>query len=265
MTPLATIIIPLKGQNDAWLSQCVASAIRQSVPCEVIVVHAAATPASNLQILRQHQAVAKDLRVFVEETPGSFPAAINLGIRCATASRIGLLLSDDWLEPETVELCMPRTADIVCTGLTMYLADGVTVNQGGSQTLSMAEYQALPTLQQRASYLQHFFLFQREALLRAGGLDETIGNFPGIDDYDLIWTMLEHQATVAIVERRLYNYRDHREERLTLAEAREAAFNMEKILRKHGVDPERAEQLLKDHSRWYGRPIHEVLAEDGLG
>jgi glycosyltransferase involved in cell wall biosynthesis len=262
MDPLATIIIPLKRQKDEWLDQCVQSALRQTAPCELIVVRSAVTPASNLQLLETRRSKYSHLRVLVEQTPGSFPGAINLGIRSATTSRIGLLLSDDWLEPETIAHCIPFTEDIVCTGLTTFFADGVTVHPAASETLTMARYSELQSLQERASYLQHFFLFQREALIHAGGLDETIGNFPGIDDYDLIWTLLERSATVSIVEQRLYNYRDHEGERLTLADAGEAVRNLEKILRKHRVPSPQLEQLLKDHSRWYGRPIHQVLAED---
>jgi glycosyltransferase involved in cell wall biosynthesis len=262
MDPLASIVIPLKSQKDEWLGQCVESSLRQTAPCEVIVVRSAATPASNLQLLERLRSEYHYLRVMVEETAGSFPGAINLGIRSASTSRIGLLLSDDWLEVEAVAHCLPFSADIVCTGLTAYLADGITVHPGANATLTMARYSQLSSLQERASYLQHFFLFQREALLQAGGLDETMGNFPGIDDYDLIWTLLERDATVSIVEQRLYNYRDHEGERLTLADAAAAVRNLEKILRKHRVPSPQLEQLLKDHSRWYGRPIYQVLAED---
>lgn len=262
MEPLASIVIPLKSQKDEWLDQCVRSALRQTAPCEVIVVRSAATPASNLEVLERLRFEYANLHVVIEETAGSFPGAINLGIRSATTSRIGLLLSDDWLEIEAVAQCLPFREDIVSTGLTGYLADGITVHPGASATLTMARYSQLSSLQERASYLQHFFLFQREALIQAGGLDETIGNFPGIDDYDLIWTLLERDATATIVERRLYNYRDHEGERLTLANADEAVRNLQKILRKHRVPSPQLEQLLKDHSRWYGRPIYQVLAED---
>jgi glycosyltransferase involved in cell wall biosynthesis len=265
MDLLASIVIPVKSQQDEWLDQCVRSALRQSASCEVIVVRSAVTPASNLQVLESLRSEYRHLDVIVEENAGSFPGAINLGIRSATTSRIGLLLSDDWLETDAVAQCLPYGEDIVCTGLTGYLADGVTVHPGSSATLTMARYSQLASLQERASYLQHFFLFQREALIQAGGLDETIGNFPGIDDYDLIWTLLERDATVAIVEQRLYNYRDHEGERLTLANADEAVRNLETILRKHRVPSPQLEQLLKDHSRWYGRPIYDVLAEDVLG
>src|SRR5689334_25017885 len=51
MNYVATIVIPLKRQQDAYLAQCVRSAVEQSAPCEVLVVRAADTPASNVAIL----------------------------------------------------------------------------------------------------------------------------------------------------------------------------------------------------------------------
>ncbi len=261
MNFLATIVIPLKIQKDQWLHQCVQSAAAQTVPCEVIVVRSQSTPPANVALLRTLQAQWSNIRVLLEERPGSFPAAINQGIRSAAASRVGLLLSDDWLEADAVEHCLPETADVVSTGLRTYLEDGLTLHPGASSLVTMSEYKTQKSMEARANYLQHFFLFRKEALLRAGGLDESIGNFPGIDDYDLIWTLLENDADVAIVERYLYNYRDHSRERLTLADPVQAVTNLKKILRKHRVPESEMAQVLKSHSRWYGRTIHEVMAE----
>jgi cellulose synthase/poly-beta-1,6-N-acetylglucosamine synthase-like glycosyltransferase len=263
MTSAATIIVPLKRQNDSWLGQCVKSALAQTVPCEVIVVRSKETLPSNLHVLEALRAEWSNLRVLVEETADSFPGALNLGIRLASAGRIGFLLSDDWLNSDAVAHCLPLSVDIVCTGLTTYDEDGLKVYEGASQTLTMADYTSLATLEAKARYLQHFFVFRKEALLRVGGLDESIGNYPGIDDYDLIWTLLEQGATVAIVEKRLYNYRDHHGERLTLADAAQAARNLEKILRKHRVPEAEFQRALAVQSRWFGKPIHRVLAEDG--
>ena len=40
----ASIIVPLLTQRDAWLRQCVLSALRQTVSSEVIVVTSPRTP-----------------------------------------------------------------------------------------------------------------------------------------------------------------------------------------------------------------------------
>ena len=171
---------------------------------------------------------------------------------------MGLLLSDDWLEREAVAECLKETADIVSSGNTVHFADG-QVNEAASKDASTARFLTCATLHDKANYLEHFFLFRREFLLSAGGLDESIGNFPGIDDFDLIWTLLERGATVAIIEKRLYHYRDHESERLTLNEPDLAVQNLRKILEKHGVRGHDAEQIIVDHARWYAQPIYRVL------
>lgn len=90
-------------------------------------------------------------------------------------------------------------------------------------------------------------------------MDESIG-VTGPDDYDLIWTMLEHGASVSIVEKSLYNYRDHEGERLTLRSREDQVRDLEKILDKHGVPDCEKKELIKKHSKWYGEPIYRVLA-----
>ena len=261
MRPAASIVIPLLRQRDEWLVQCVESALMQSAYCEVIVVRSAATPQSNVSLLTEMLGRWTNLRVLIETRAGSFPGAINLGIRAAESDRVGLLLSDDWLSLDCVATCLRHSADIVCTGQTTYFEDGITRNEAACQTPSESVYLALGSLEAKASYLEHFFLFSRSALLSVGGLDESIGNFPGIDDYDLIWTLLEQNATVRIVGERLYNYRDHEGERLTRANSEEAVRNLKKILRKHKLSEIEMEKAVTTHRRWFGKAIFRVLAE----
>jgi glycosyltransferase involved in cell wall biosynthesis len=262
MNCCATIIIPLLAQVDDWLRQAVRTALQQSVPTEVVVVHAETTPPTNLQVLAGLQRQFARLSVLLEDKPGSFPGAINKGIRHASADRVGLLLSDDWLEKTAVAECLSKASDIVATGITVHFPDG-RINERACKLPSLTEFNALPTLDQKASYLQHFFLFRKECVLAAGGLDESIGNYPGIDDFDLIWTLLERNATVSIVEAHLYHYRDHRLPRLTLQDRASMLENLQKILRKHGVTEEQTPDILRRHAPWYGKPIYEVMGQDG--
>ena len=98
MSYVATIVVPLLRQVDEWLDQSVRSALAQSVATEVIVVRSELTPASNLRVLDRLARSYPNLVVMLEDPPGSFPGAIDKGIRAARADRVGLLLSDDWLE-----------------------------------------------------------------------------------------------------------------------------------------------------------------------
>lgn len=260
MTARAAIVIPVLRQVDAWLAQCVESALGQTVDCEVIVVASPLTPGSNRSVLAGLSRSAPGLRI-LQQKEGGFAAALNLGIRSASAPRVGFLLSDDWLDPEAVEECLRSSADIVSTGFTVFAADGVTPIERAARTLRREEYERKADLEQKAAYLRHFFLFQKRALEMAGGLDESLGDSPGVDDYDLPWVLLDRGASVAIAGRSLYRYRDHAGERLTTRKREDLLATMERILDKHGVTGERKQRLLRAKARWFGRTMQSVLEE----
>jgi len=261
MSYSATIVVPLRRQVDEWIDESVRSALLQSVPTEVIVVRSEMTPASNLRILNSLQRHFANLAVLGEDKPESFPGAINKGIRHASSKRVGFLLSDDWLDECAVAECLRSNADIVCTGSVVYFPDG-SINARACRHPSLQEFNSIETLEERASYLGHFFLLRRQIVLDAGGLDESIGNYPGIDDFDLIWTLLERNATVSIEAKGLYHYRDHDGERLTLQDPALMVANLKKILRKHGITDEQAVDVVKRHARWYGKPMYQVMNEN---
>src|SRR5262245_25311672 len=119
----ATIIVPLLRQRDEWLRQCLDSAVTQTVPCEVLVVVSEQTPPATLQVVSAIEPRSGSLTILEEEREG-FPAAINTGIRAAACGRVGLLLSDDWLDPGAVEECLKYSADIVSAGHTAFDTDG---------------------------------------------------------------------------------------------------------------------------------------------
>ncbi len=258
MTYRATIVIPLLRQRDEWLEQCVLSAAQQTVPCCVTVVTAQSTPASNLAVLDRIVSDGPNGVTIERQSGAGFADAINTGIFHAATDRIGLLLSDDWLSHTAVEECLAHDAEIVSTGLRMY-RDGAS-DLFYEHRPSMAAFQGLSSYEERASYLKHFFLFQREPLRRIGGVDPDIG-LTGPDDYDMVWTLLENGADVAVVPSCLYHYRDHDAERLTLRDREEQIRNLRRIFRKHNVPEARADELCRRKSVWFGRTIHEVLAE----
>ena len=116
----------------------------------------------------------------------------------------------------------------------------------------------MPTLQEQASYVGHFILFQRASVLAVGGVDPEIG-LTGADDYDLIWTMLEQGASVRLIPEALYHYRDHDGERLTMRTQQDQLLDLRKILAKHKVSPEETERLVAGKARWYGVPCHFAI------
>jgi hypothetical protein len=249
------MVIPLLRQNDAWLEQSIMSALNQSIECEVIVVGCPETPPPNLEVVRRLSSSHRNLLMTSYEK-ASLPGQLNTGFLIASAERIGLLLSDDWLDASAVELCLPHDVDIVSTGHSFFGADGITEFPDIEWIPDPETYAKLPDLERKASYLKHFFLFRKSKLCEIGGADEAMGNFPGIDDYDMIWTLLEHQATVALVPDLVYTIRDHEGDRLTLKSREESVQGLRRILHKHGIDAAQAQKLIESHARWYGEPVH---------
>jgi len=255
-----TIIVPLLHQNDRWLRRALRSAVNQTQLVDVLVVTSPRTPSSNRATLDCVAREASNLRVMDRKRPG-FPAGLNEAIEASKGDRIGLLLTDDWLAPSAVAKCAAFDQDIVCTQKMTWAEDGLTPVERPWKFLKNSTYERLPTLERKASYLGHFFLFQKRMIEKIGGLDETLGDTPGIDDFDMIWTLLEQGATARIVEEKLYNYRDHSGARLTLRPREEMIATMKRIIRKHGIVGAEAEEVLARHARSFGKTAQTVVAE----
>lgn len=260
MAIAASVIIPLLRQRDEWLQRAVDSAIDQSVPTEVVVITSPHTPASNLEILQRAKARAGERLVVAQRTGTGFPNAINSGLRTVTTARVGLLLSDDWLDPDAIGECLALDADIVSTGAERHSASGASLPYL-RRALSPMEFAKRLTLEEQATYLTHFLFFRRSKLAEVGDLDESLGDAPGIDDYDLIWTLLEHGATVGLTARPLYHFTIHDGERLTMRSRESQLETLERIFDKHGLTGEVRARRLAEHARWFGRPEDDVYAE----
>lgn len=259
----ASVLIPLLAQQDDYLEQAVHSACAQTVPCEVVVAKSSRTPASNLAVLECLQARYPQVTVTDEGPAPGMASALNAALRVSRADRVGFLMSDDWLEPEAVACCLAVESDIVSTGLTAYLADGLTELREAGVDLTEEGFASQPDLPSSASYLSHFYLLNKSKVWEAGGLDETLGAAAGcgVDDFDLIWTMLERGATVGIVAQRLYNYRDHPGQRLTL-ESREVSLDaLRRILDKHGLAGRERLRTLIVHGFWQGKSLRDGLQQ----
>jgi len=256
--PAASLVLPLLRQNPDFLEIALRSALDQSVAGEVIVVTSPQTPAPERSVLAAALGWPHGDRLrVVERTRPGFASALNHGIAAAGADRVGFLLTDDWLEPTALEESLAWDADIVTGGKTIWDASGTQrLPMPGLRTREV--YDTLTSDRERATHVTHFLLFRRGPVLAVGGLDETIGDLAGVDDFDLPWTLLERGATVAFVGRSLYHVRDHPGERLTMRpkEARLAA--LDRILTKHGVPDDERAVVRAEHGAWYGRTIREA-------
>lgn len=261
--PPASIVTALRRQNDAWLERSLRSALGQTVRAEVVVVTADETPSSNLAVLhRLGSEVGDRLRVYRRPRPG-FAVALNEAVRRARGNRIGLLHSDDWLAPEAIEASLDLDADIVSAGKQIWSeGDGGELQMQLEWIGSSRKYESLATIEQRARYLTHFLFLSRPLVIAVGGVDESLGDLSGVDDFELLWRMLEAGASAAFTSSSHYRVRDHRGDRLTLQPAADQLVTLARILDKHGVDSASRAEIIPDHVRWYGRTISDVLRED---
>jgi hypothetical protein len=258
--PPATIVIPVRRQVDAWLERSVWSALDQTTLCEVVVVTAWDTPSSNIRSLERLTREAPDRLRVVPEAQRGFPQALNTGIRAASAPRVGILQSDDWLDPNALETCLGFDADIVSAGSFSWHADGTTLIPEACLLSTPDGYVRCVTLERKAAYLQPLLLLRRTAVEACGGVDESLGDAPGLDDFDLIWTLLERGASVAVAGKSVYNYRDHPGERLTLGDRARMEATMSAILTKHGLSGDEHESVLAGHAKWFGRTLRQGVA-----
>jgi len=253
-----SIIIPVLSQREEWLNQCVLSALQQTVFCEVIVVVSPKTPKSNLLVLDELQRVHKNMNVLTQAPNTGYAHAFNIGITCASTKRVGFLLSDDWLSRETVSECLKFSTDIVSTGLIIYDADGK--KPISDRQVEFSRFLALPSMEEKACYLKHFLLFNKTILNGVGGVDETVGR-TGPDDYDLVWTLLEREASVGVTEYPCYHYRDHFGQRLSLRNRKDQVHDLKKILDKHNVTGAEREAVIDRRAPWYGAPIQVTMKQ----
>ena len=151
---------------------------------------------------------------------------------------------------------MEFESDMVVTGRRAFSGDGRSILW--ERIPNRAEFDQLATLEQKASYLGHFFLFNRQLVLSAGGVDPNLG-LTGADDYDLPWTLLERGASVHLVEEALYNYRDHDEIRLTLRDRATQVEDLRRVLSKHGLEKQEIERLVDVKQKWYGVPCYYAI------
>jgi len=253
----ATIVMPLKTQVDAWLRESTLSALTQSVPTEVIVVTSVHTPASNHEVLDTLKRDYSQLKIALRPEGAQFAGAINHGFEIASCDRAAILLTDDKIAPEAIEKCLAYDADIVTTsrcGMSESFTELLWENKADP-----VRYNKFTTIEQRASYIGHFMLFNRAKMLSIGGVDPNIG-LTGADDYDMIWTLLEAGASVQLVPEMMYFVRDHHGVRLTMRDQQSQIEDLRKILTKHGIVGEEAERMVEVKKRWYGTPGYVAKA-----
>ena len=101
-TPLISVLVPCCNV-EKYLRQCLDSIINQTyTELEIICLNDGSTD-STPDILREYE--KKDSRILVVDKPNSgYGATMNLGLKMAKGKYIGIVESDDYIEPSMYEI-----------------------------------------------------------------------------------------------------------------------------------------------------------------
>ena len=114
-TPKVSVVVPIY-RVEKYLRQCVDSILAQTLTdIEVILVNDGSPDACPAMV---DEYAARDSRVVAIHQPnGGYGKAVNTGIAAARAPYIGIIESDDWIEPTMYEKLLCRAeetgADVV--------------------------------------------------------------------------------------------------------------------------------------------------------
>lgn len=107
--PKVSVVVPIY-KVERYLRQCVDSLLAQTLREIEIILVDDGSPDSCPQIVDEY--AARDARVKVIHQPNSgYGKAVNRGISKATAPYIGIIESDDWIEPDMYEVLYQRAVE----------------------------------------------------------------------------------------------------------------------------------------------------------
>jgi len=206
-----SIVIPVYNVEQ-YLRDCLDSVLAQSVSYfEIICVNDGSTD-NSLSILEEYTSKFANY-IIVNSANGGTAAARNIGIQKATGDYVLFLDSDDWLEPDALEVLNKRIedkpVDILCfNGKLKYEADGGEKQDKGFVDSNLSgweyynKYALVPTL-------FHFVCVVLRVYRREFLLDNSLFFHKGVLHEDNLWIplVLYRAKSVEIIPNSLYIYR----------------------------------------------------------
>jgi chondroitin synthase len=178
--PLVSIYVPAYNCAD-HIVRCVNSALNQTVvDLEVCICNDGSTD-NTAEVLQRHY--GKNPRVRIQnKTNGGIGSASNSALKICRGYYIGQLDSDDYLEPDAVEICLNeflKDHKLVCVYTTNrnVAQDGTLIGNGYNWPVYSRE--KLTT----AMIAHHFRMFTARAWNLTSGFDEGIANAVDYDMY----------------------------------------------------------------------------------
>ena len=168
------MVIPCYN-HAGYLPDAIESALRQTHPCQVIVVNDGSTD-NSLAVARQ--AAGRDTRIRVFDRPNAgVSAARNFGIEQAKGAYICCLGADDWIEP----LSLARLAPGLGIAYSDMMPFGVNADGMPFETLIKCSEYDFAKLR-KGNFIPCCNLFRKTAWQRAGGYKPIN---PSWEDYEL--------------------------------------------------------------------------------
>lgn len=100
--PLVSVIVPIYNV-EKYLRQCITSILNQTLKnLEIILINDGSTDSSS-DIIKEY--ASEDSRIIVVDKPNSgYGHSMNIGLSKATGKYVGIVESDDWIEPDMFEV-----------------------------------------------------------------------------------------------------------------------------------------------------------------
>ena len=137
MKPLVSVIIPVY-KVEQYLQKCIESVCGQTLEALEIILVDDGSPDNCGRICDEYATRDSRIRV-IHQRNGGLSAARNTGIRIAQADIIGFVDSDDWIEPDMIELLYrnlcKENADISVCGI--YWHNKGNVSEKGDKTYAV--------------------------------------------------------------------------------------------------------------------------------
>lgn len=214
-SPAVSVVVPIY-KVERWLGQCVDSILAQTLrEIEVILVDDGSPDACPAMC---DAYAARDPRVrVIHQENGGYGKAVNTGIAAATAPYIGIIESDDWIEPTMYEKLLRRAeetgAEVVKCMFWKYDSHAEEGEQderwdGKIQNLGLAPDGAFKPVEWQPLFFYHASLWSnlyRAELLKQVRFVETPG--AAYQDFPFIMEVYAKARKVSIVKEPLLHYR----------------------------------------------------------
>jgi len=208
--PSVSVVMPCFN-GRTYLTQAIESALAQTVrPTQILIVDDGSTDDS-AEVIRQYQRYHRDANIeLLTQLNAGEPAARNAGIAHADGEWVAMLDTDDWWEPEKLELQLKAAAEqgpdcvLVHTGVKHHFHDG---SSQGADLIAPAKRVGWATraLLEDGAIGHPSILVRRDALATIGGYDATFTQACDID----LYFRLSVIGTFAFAPQYLLNYRIH--------------------------------------------------------